>query len=57
MPWEVSNGLVIAAGGVGGLGVRVKNRRLFRVKAGLYGGGYVVVVNWKLACQFSFSFD
>lgn len=32
-------------GGVAGLGVRVKSRLELRVSAGLYGGGYVVVVN------------
>ncbi len=42
----LSDGLATDAEGGGGLAGRVKNLRLLSVKAGSYGGGYCVVVNF-----------
>jgi len=48
----------MADNGVGGRGVRVKKRRLLRVRVGSYGGGHVVVVNYRgLVVDFSYSSD
>src|SRR3569833_1322089 len=45
-PWDVLRGRVTADSAFDACGDEmVKNRRLLRVRAGLYGGGYVMVVN------------